>query len=194
MNKLLNTTIGEAALSMNNLVPFTLATIVAFLIYLVLSIGSSGDANSILFWSAPELIIGLILSIITGMLCRSLWRGKRYVMINPLRWMLLVIYIIPFVIELIFANLTVAWKIISGRNIRPGIIKLTPGMKTDAGALMLSVSITFQPGTVTVDINEGTRELYVHCLDIGDFSEKYRNSGDIFAKFNLAKWIRRITE
>jgi multicomponent Na+:H+ antiporter subunit E len=194
MNKLLNTITGGVTLSTKSLVPFILATIVAFLIYLVLSVGSSGDADSILLWSVSELIVGLILSIITGLLCRDLWRGKRYVMINPLRWLSLVVYIIPFVIELIIANLTVAWKIITGRNIRPGIVKLTPGMKTDAGALLLSASITFQPGTVTVDINEETRELYVHCLDVGDFSEKCRESGDIFARFNLAKWIRRITE
>lgn len=177
-----------------NLVPFLAATVAAFLIYLVLSIGSAGATNSILLWSIPELIIGLILSIITGLLCRKLWQGKRYTMANPLRWLLLAVYIIPFVIELIIANLTVAWKILTGRNIRPGIVKLTPGMQTDAGALLLSASITFQPGTATVDINETTREMYIHCLDVGDAPEKTMESGKIFAKLDLAKWIRRITQ
>jgi multicomponent Na+:H+ antiporter subunit E len=179
---------------MKNVVPFTLATITTFLIYLVLSTGSAGETDSFLFWSIPELIIGLILSIITGMLCRKFWHGKRYTMINPIRWLLITVYIIPFLIELIIANLTVAWKIITGKNIRPGIVKITPGMKTDAGTLLLSVSITFLPGTATVDINEDTRELYVHCLDIGDSSEKCREPGKIFSKIDLSKWIWRITE
>ncbi len=179
---------------MKNVVPFIAATVAAFIVYLVLSVGSAGETNSILLWSIPELVIGLILSIITGLLCRKLWQGKRYTMANPLRWLLLAVYIIPFVIELIIANLIVAGKIITGRNIRPGIVKLTPGLKTDAGALLLSASITFQPGTATVDVNEKTRELYIHCLDVGDSPKKEMEPGKIFAKLDLAKWIRRITE
>lgn len=179
---------------MKSFVPFLSATIAAFIIYLVLSVGSAGETNSILLWSVPELLIGLILSIITGLLCRKLWQGKRYTMANPLRWILLAVYIIPFVIELITANLNVAEKIITGRNIRPGIVKLTPGLKTDAGALLLSASITFQPGTATVDINEKTREMYIHCLDVGDSPEKEIEPGKIFARLDLAKWIRRITQ
>ncbi|MDV0441758.1 Na+/H+ antiporter subunit E [Methanorbis furvi] len=177
-----------------SIIPFISATIAAFIIYLVLSVGSAGPTNSILLWSVSELVIGLILSIITGLLCLKLWQGKRYAMANPLRWLLLAVYIIPFVIELIIANLTVAWKIITLKNIRPGIIKLSPGLSTDAGALLLSTSITFQPGTATVDVNEQTRELYIHCLDIGDDPAEIREPGNIFAKLNLVKWIRRITE
>ena len=179
---------------MKSIVPFISATVAAFIIYLVLSVGSAGETNSILLWSVPELIIGLILSIITGLLCHKLWQGKRYTMANPLRWLLLAVYIIPFVIELIIANLTVSWKIIAGKNIRPGIVKLTPGLKTDAGALLLSVSITFQPGTATVDINEKTREMYIHCIDVGEAPVKCMEPGKIFAKLDLVKWIRRITE
>lgn len=179
---------------MKGFLPFILASIAAFLVYLVLSIGTAGETNSILLWSIPELIVGVILSIITGLLCRKLWTTKRYAMANPARWLILVVYIIPFVIELIIANLTVASKIITGKNINPGIVKLTPGMKTDAGALLLSASITFQPGTATVDINEETRELYVHALDVGKDPKKTLESGKIFAKLDLAKWIRRITE
>jgi multicomponent Na+:H+ antiporter subunit E len=179
---------------MKSVVPFTLVTITTFLVYLVLSIGSAGETNSFLFWSIPELIIGLILSIITGMLCRKIWQGERYTMANPIRWLLIIVYIIPFLIELIIANLTVAWKIITGKNIRPGIVKITPGMKTDTGTLLLSASITFQPGTITVDINEENRQLYIHCLDIGYSSEKCREPGKFFSKIDLSKWIRRITE
>jgi multicomponent Na+:H+ antiporter subunit E len=175
-------------------IPFISATVAAFIIYLVLSVGTAGETNSILLWSVPELILGLSLSIITGLLCRKLWQGKRYTMANPLRWLLLAVYIVPFVIELIIANLTVAWKIITGRNIHSGIIKLTPGLKTDAGVLLLSASITYQPGTATVDINERTHELYIHCLDIGREPKEAIEPGKIFANINLVKWIRRITE
>jgi len=115
-------------------------------------------------------------------------------MANPLRWLLFFVYLIPFLIELIIANLTVAWKIITGKNIRPGIIRLSPGAKTDGGALLLSASITFQPGTATVDVNDETRELYIHCIDVGENPKEVRKPDEIFAKINLARWIRRITE
>ena len=179
---------------MNNGFPAILAGIAAFIIYLILSVGSATPTDGILLWSSAELIIGLILSIITGLICRKLWIGKSYTMANPLRWLLLIVYIIPFLIELIIANLTVSWKIVTGKNIRPGIVKLTPGMKTDGGALLLSTSITYQPGTATVDVNDGTKELYIHCLDIGDGPKGVLPPDRIFSKINLAKWIRRITE
>lgn len=179
---------------MKSIFPAILAGIAAFIIYLILSAGSALPNDGILLWSSAELIIGLILSIITGLICRKIWVGTSYKMANPLRWLLLIVYIIPFLIELIIANLTVSWKIVTGRNIRPGIVKLSPGMKTDAGALLLSTSITYQPGTVTVDANDATRELYIHCLDVGDEPKGVLPPDKIFAKINLAKWIRRITE
>jgi len=179
---------------MSNTISAVLAGIAAFIIYLVLSAGSGTETDHILIWSSPELIIGLILSIITGILCRKIWVGKSYRMANPLRWLLFFVYLIPFLIELIIANLTVAWKIITGKNIRPGIIRLSPGAKTDGGALLLSASITFQPGTATVDVNDETRELYIHCIDVGENPKEVRKPDEIFAKINLARWIRRITE
>jgi len=179
---------------MSNTISAVLAGIAAFIIYLVLSAGSGTETDHILIWSSPELIIGLILSIITGILCRKIWVGKSYRMANPLRWLLFFVYLIPFLIELIIANLTVAWKIITGKNIRPGIIRLSPGAKTDGGALLLSASITFQPGTATVDVNDETRELYIHCIDVGEDPKEVRKPDEIFAKINLARWIRRITE
>ncbi|MDO5845325.1 MAG: Na+/H+ antiporter subunit E [Methanocorpusculum sp.] len=179
---------------MTNTLPAILAGAAAFLIYLVLSAGTASATDAIFVWSSAEIIIGLILSIITGILCRKLWTAKTSRLANPLRWLLLLVYIVPFVIELIIANLKVSAAIITGRNIRPGIIKLTPGLKTNAGTLLLSASITYQPGTATVDVNEKTRELYVHCLDIGKEQNDTRSPDKIWSKINLTRWIRRITQ
>ncbi|NCB66993.1 MAG: cation:proton antiporter, partial [Bacilli bacterium] len=96
---------------MKSIFPAILAGIAAFIIYLILSAGSALPNDGILLWSSAELIIGLILSIITGLICRKIWVGTSYKMANPLRWLLLIVYIIPFLIELIIANLTVAWKV-----------------------------------------------------------------------------------
>lgn len=179
---------------MKNILPAFLSGTAAFITYIALSAGSASESNSILLWSVPEIIIGLFLSIITGLLCRRVWMSKKYTMANPLRLLLLVIYIVPFLIELTIANLTVAFKIITGKNIRPGIVKLSPGLKTHLGTMLLSATITFQPGTAAVDADDNTNELYIHVLDTGAAPKEKLEPDEIFSKIKLAKWIRRITE
>lgn len=180
---------------MNRITASAIAAFAAFILYLALSAGSATETDSILLWSSPELILGLILSVFTGLLCGKLWSGNKYwKMVNPLRWILLIIYIIPFLIELTIANLSVSAKIITGKNIRPGIIKLTPPMKNDFSTLLLSATITYQPGTATVDTNDASRELYIHALDVGKDPKKVTSPDKIFSKIDLSKWIRRIAE
>ncbi|MCQ2377316.1 MAG: Na+/H+ antiporter subunit E, partial [Methanocorpusculum sp.] len=115
-------------------------------------------------------------------------------MFNPLRWLLLIVYIIPFVFELAVANLKVAWSIISGKNILPAVRKVEAPMKTNLGMLLLSASLTYQPGTFTVDVDEEDKSLYVHFLDAGRKPEKTVEPKKIFSFINLAAWIRRICE
>ncbi|MDO5844989.1 MAG: Na+/H+ antiporter subunit E [Methanocorpusculum sp.] len=180
---------------MNRIFSSVIAAIAAFILYLALSAGSATETDSILIWSSPEIILGIILSLFTGILCSKLWSDNKYwKMVNPFRWILLIIYIIPFLIELTIANLTVAAKIITGRGIKPGIVKLTPPMKNNFSTLILSASITYQPGTATVEANDVNRELYIHMLDVGKDPQKVISPDKIFCKINLTKWIRRIAE
>lgn len=179
---------------MSNVASAALAAAAAFILYLVLSAGSAGDTGSILLWSVPELIIGLLLALLVGFLCRKFVPASAARMFNPLRWILLIIYLIPFIIELTIANLKVAWSVITGRNIRPAVKKVPAPMKTDLGMLMLSASLTYQPGTFTVEADENDKSLYVHFLDGGEKPEKTVESKKIFSLINLAAWIRRICE
>lgn len=93
------------------------------------------------------------------------------------------------------ANLDVAYRVITGR-IRPGIIRVSPGLKTDAGILLLANSVTMTPGTLTVDVDEKTGDFFIHVLNIKEGLEKEKivKENDLFSLFNLAKWIRRIAE
>ncbi|HJJ46419.1 MAG TPA: Na+/H+ antiporter subunit E, partial [Methanocorpusculum sp.] len=67
-------------------------------------------------------------------------------------------------------------------------------MKTDLGELLLSASLTYQPGTFTVDADENDKSLYVHFLDGGIKPKKTVEAKKIFNIINLAAWIRRICE
>jgi multicomponent Na+:H+ antiporter subunit E len=102
---------------------------------------------------------------------------------------------VPFFIELTKANLDVAYRVIT-LNIRPGIIRVHSGMKTDLGIFMLANSITLTPGTLTVGIDEKTNDLFIHNINVavGDEKKKIIESTELFSLVNLPAWIRRIAE
>jgi multicomponent Na+:H+ antiporter subunit E len=117
-------------------------------------------------------------------------------MANPGRFLLIPIYVIgPFFLEVIKANLDVAYRVIT-LNIRPGIIRVSSGLKSDLGIFMLANSITLTPGTITVDIDEETNDLFIHNINVGvgDESRTIIPGSDLFSIANLPAWIRRIAE
>jgi multicomponent Na+:H+ antiporter subunit E len=175
------------------MIAFLITLVFTLVIYLILTAGS----GNIGFWSASELVAGVALSVVAGLVSRNFLCHRRdYRMINPLRWLLIPVYLVgPFFAEVTKANLDVAYRVITGR-IRPGIIRVQSGLKTDLGIFMLANSITLTPGTITVDIDEKTHDLYVHNINISPGEEKkpFVKDYELFALVNLPAWIRRIAE
>jgi multicomponent Na+:H+ antiporter subunit E len=101
----------------------------------------------------------------------------------------------PFFVELTKANLDVAYRVIT-MKIRPGIIRVHSGLKTDLGIFMLANSITLTPGTLSVGIDEATNDLFIHNINVGEGDEKREviESTELFGLVNLPSWIRRIAE
>jgi len=167
---------------------FIISFVFSLIIYLILTI-NSGD---FLYWSKEEIILGIILSVITGIIIQKIFSLLRIKVsskfLNPLRWGLFLIYIFgPFLFSLIKANLEVAYRIIT-RKIRPGIVKISPGLKTDFGTTLLANSITLTPGTLSVDIDQ-ENNLYIHWLYVKDKTPEI-----IQVAGNFSKWIKKITE
>ncbi len=167
---------------------FIVSFIFSLVIYLVLTIGS-GD---VLYWSKEEIILGSVLSVVTGLIIQRIFRlleikiSRKF--LSPLRWGLFLIYIFgPFFFSLIKANLTVAYRILTKR-IRPGIVKISPKLKTDFGTTLLANSITLTPGTLSVDVDQ-ENNLYVHWLWTENKEPDIKQVAG-----NFAKWIKIITE
>ncbi len=172
------------------MIAFVVTMVVCFVVYLILTAGS----GEIGFWSIEEIIFGIIISAIAGYISRNLFVKKSLRMLNPKRWILAIVYLIgPFFVSMAKANLDVAYRVITGK-IRPGIVKISPNLKTDLGITMLANSITLTPGTLSVDIDEGTNELYVHWINVKDeaLKKKPRPYECVCGKF--PEWIRRIAE
>ena len=74
-----------------------------------------------------------------------------------------------FLYELVLANLSVARIVLSpSLPIRPGIIAYETKLTSDLALTSLANMITLTPGTLTLDISEDRRYLYVHTLNIQD--------------------------
>ncbi len=141
-------------------------------------------------WGADEIIAGIVLSMVAGAAGRSVF-VKNFKLANPKRWLLFIAYLFPFFWEMAKANLDVAYRVLTGR-IRPGIVKISPGLESDEAMTMLANSITLTPGTLSVDIDNG--DLYIHWINIDDaaLQEMPRPCTPICASF--PKWARRVAE
>lgn len=172
------------------MISFLATTVFVFLIYLVLTT-ASGD---LFLWSREELIIGAVFSIILGAITRNMFFKRNLRMLNPKRWFLFLVYVVgPFFWGMTKANIDVAYRVITGR-INPGIVKISPKLKTDLGITMLANSITLTPGTLSVDIDEKTNDLYVHWINVKkEALEKMpRDYEYVCGKF--PEWVRRVAE
>jgi len=171
---------------------FVITTIVCFIIYLLLTTGSGTDVLGL--WSYIEMLFGLLLSFIVGYAARTLFIKDNFRMLNPVRWFLFLGYLIgPFFVALAKANLDVAYRVITGK-INPGIVKISPGIQTDLGITLLANSITLTPGTLSVDIDEETNDLYIHWINV---DKKALEKNPVDCKYicgNFPHWIRRIAE
>jgi len=170
---------------------FVVTTIICFITYLLLTTGSGTLVG---LWSPEEMILGLILSLITGFISQSIFVKKDFRMLNPVRWILLLAYLIgPFFISLAKANIDVAYRVITGK-INPGIVKIKPNLKEDLSITMLANSITLTPGTLSVDIDEETNELYIHWINVDETALEKKPVDCKYVCGGFPNWIRRIAE
>jgi multicomponent Na+:H+ antiporter subunit E len=169
------------------MIGFIVTFLLSLIGYFLLTV-SSGEILGL--WSIFELVIGIILSLIVAVLAtKVLFQKRNYKILNPRRWITFLIYFIgPFFWSMIKCNLDVAYRVITGK-INPGIVKISPGLKTDLGITLLADSITLTPGTLTVDIDEKNNDLYIHWINVTTLTP---TTADICGTF--PQWIRRIAE
>jgi len=78
-------------------------------------------------------------------------------------------FFVFFLQELIIATLRVAYVVVKPRiSIRPGIVAVPLDVRTNAEITLLANLITLTPGTLTLDISDDRRVMYVHVMDVDD--------------------------
>ncbi len=167
---------------------FFTTTLLCFLLYLALTT-STGD---VAIWNGGELVTGLILSmLVAAFVGPALPRGWAKVL-APRRWGTLFIYLIgPFFFAMAKANVDVVYRVITGK-IKPGIVRIAPGMPNDVSTTLLANSITLTPGTLSVEVDEKTNDLFIHWINVDEAALKQtpRDFSGICGSF--PQWARRI--
>ncbi len=81
-----------------------------------------------------------------------------------------------FVWQLGLANFIVAWEVITPKlHMRPAIIAVPIDLKQDFEITLLANLITLTPGTLSLEVSEDKRTLYVHAMYVDDI-EEFRRS------------------
>jgi multicomponent Na+:H+ antiporter subunit E len=157
----------------------------SFIVYLFLVWSGEGAISLV------EVVIGLILGGVLAFVGRKWSSSRRFGLagLNPVRWAGFIYYLFgPFAMGMVKANIDVAKRVITG-DIRPGIVKLNPGLKSELAMTVLADSITLTPGTLTVDVDEEDGAFYIHWINVTDIDPREE---DVYGPF--AKWARRLTE
>jgi multicomponent Na+:H+ antiporter subunit E len=85
-----------------------------------------------------------------------------------MKWLSLLLL---FVKELIVSALRVAWLAVQRIVIRPAIIAYPLTVTTDFQITLLANMITLTPGTLSVDVSDDRKWLYVHAIDVDSREE-----------------------
>ena len=159
---------------------------VIFLVYLILTLWT----GNLGLWSLGELIVGSVIAALGGVIVGEIvWERGGWRLLSPHRWLLFLVYFIgPFFFSMAKANIDVAYRVITGK-IKPGIVRFQPHLRTDFGRTLLANSITLTPGTLTVDVDDGTGDFYVHWIYVRNPEPRPE---EVCGPFPA--WVRRIAE
>jgi multicomponent Na+:H+ antiporter subunit E len=179
------------------MITFVVLFVSMLALYLLLVIGSGTGGDLINQLITPqEFIAALLLSLLSAGIARALLgKGESKLIRSPGKIFKAVIlfpaYLVYLFYEMARANIDVAYRVITGR-IKPGIVRIKPKLETDLGRTFLANSITLTPGTLSVDIDDETGDLFIHWINVQETrSDDERLKG---TSGGFSKWARRITE
>ncbi len=113
-------------------------------------------------------VFGFLLSFILMWLITTNRREDKYFSRGPK----LIGFIFFFLYELLKANLQVAYDVITPRYyMEPGIIKIPLTANTNLEITLLANLITLTPGTLSLDVSDDRKVLYVHAMYVKDKEE-----------------------
>lgn len=110
-----------------------------------------------------NIIFGFVLSyFVLIVITRGSGRARYFKLVPKL-----VAFIFYFLYQLLKANIQVAWEVGTPKlYMKPGIVGVPLDVKSDAQITLLANLITLTPGTLSLDVSEDKKVLYVHSMYI----------------------------
>ncbi len=91
-----------------------------------------------------------------------------------------------FLWEVLKSNVRIAWDVVTPRTLRrPGIVAVPLDTRTDLEIAVLANMITLTPGSLSLDVSEDRRFLYVHEMFVDDPEQARRQIKQRFERWVL---------
>lgn len=85
----------------------------------------------------------------------------------------ILILLVTFMYELVKANIEVAYEVITPKfRMTPGIVMIPLDVKSNIGITLLANMISLTPGTLSIDVSNDRKVLFVHAMYLKD-KEKF---------------------
>jgi multicomponent Na+:H+ antiporter subunit E len=116
-------------------------------------------------FSLPNLLFGLALGAVALSLIREQVGSMGYFS----RARRMISLMVMFVYELVLSSVRVAIMVLNPKmNLKPGIFAYPLKVDRDFEITLLANLITLTPGTLSVDVSDDRRTLYIHTVDCTD--------------------------
>lgn len=130
-------------------------------------------------YSIPNLVFGFVI----GWVVLFLVRDQRLTTRTVIRPWALLLLIGLFIKELLLSAFRVARLVLSPRmDIKPGIFVYPLKVDRDFEITLLANLITLTPGTLSVDVSDDRRTLFVHGMDCSDPEQARRDISEGFER------------
>lgn len=87
----------------------------------------------------------------------------------------IIYFVLFFLWELILSNVRVAYEILTPNfYMTPGVVAIPLDLKSDDEITLLANLITLTPGTLSLDVSDDRRTLYIHAMYIEDDLEVFK--------------------
>lgn len=134
-------------------------------------------------FSLVNFLFGFVLSFLTLWVISADTLKRKYFKFVPQ----LISFVFFFLFELLKANIQVAYDVITPTfYMRPGIVRLPLDAESDLEITLLANLISLTPGTLSLDVSDDKKVLYVHSMYINDKQEFIDDIKNGFEKRLLA--------
>jgi len=134
-------------------------------------------------FSLVNFLFGFVLSFLTLWVISADTSKRKYFKFVPQ----LISFVFFFLFELLKANIQVAYDVITPTfYMRPGIVRLPLDAESDLEITLLANLISLTPGTLSLDVSDDKKVLYVHSMYINDKQEFIDDIKNGFEKRLLA--------